>query len=132
MGCRIPAPALRAATILCFGASAFLWGCGRPDTVSLAVESPAAIAPAAVSAQPSGDVMDKWSRNCALCHVSGNAGAPRLGNTEEWAPRVAKGMDVLLQHTLEGFNDMPPLGYCMSCERDDFVAMIELMAADAR
>jgi cytochrome c5 len=75
--------------------------------------------------------MDKWARSCALCHVTGNAGAPRIGNAEEWAPRLAQGMDVLLQHTLEGFNDMPPLGYCMSCERDDFVALIEFMGRDS-
>lgn len=71
--------------------------------------------------------MAKWARSCALCHVTGNAGAPRVGNSEEWAPRLAQGMDVLLQHTLEGFNDMPPLGYCMACERDDFAALIEFM-----
>jgi cytochrome c5 len=93
---------------------------------------PAAVAaPVAVAAHPSAEVMDKWSRSCALCHVTGNAGAPRIGSMEEWAPRLAKGKDVLLQHTLEGFNDMPPLGYCMSCERDDFVAMIEFMGRDS-
>lgn len=74
------------------------------------------------------DVMQKWSRSCVLCHVDGNGGAPRLGNAEEWRPRVARGKDVLLQHTLEGFNNMPPLGYCMSCERDDFIALIDFMS----
>ncbi len=75
-----------------------------------------------------GNLMQKWSRSCVLCHVDGNGGAPRLGNAEEWQPRLAKGSDILLQHTLEGFNNMPPLGYCMSCERDDFVALIDFMA----
>jgi cytochrome c5 len=52
--------------------------------------------------------MQMWSRSCALCHVDGNAGAP---------------------HTVEGLNSMPPLGYCMACERDDFLAMIDFMTA---
>jgi cytochrome c5 len=33
----------------------------------------------------------------------------------------------LLQHTLTGFRNMPPLGYCMACEEDDFIALIEFM-----
>ncbi|MEQ9450767.1 MAG: c-type cytochrome [Pseudomonadales bacterium] len=69
-----------------------------------------------------------WSRSCALCHVDGTAFAPRMGVDEEWAQRLAQGQDVLLQHTLEGFNDMPPLGYCMACEREDFIALIEFMS----
>ena len=73
-------------------------------------------------------VMQKWSRSCALCHVTGNAGAPRVGSSEEWQERRAQGADVMLAHTVEGFNDMPPLGYCMSCERGDFIAMIDFMA----
>lgn len=70
-----------------------------------------------------------WSRSCALCHVDGNAGAPRLGDTEQWQLRLQKGEETLLRHTVEGFNDMPPLGYCMACENRHFVAMIRFMTA---
>jgi cytochrome c5 len=74
------------------------------------------------------DVMQKWSRSCALCHVDGTGGAPRVGRTDEWQPRLAEGRDVLFERTVEGFNNMPPLGYCMSCEADDFRALIDFMA----
>lgn len=77
-------------------------------------------------------VMDKWARSCALCHINGEGGAPRMGVVEEWQPRLAQGKDVLLAHTIEGFNSMPPLGYCMACERDDFVALIDFMAGGAQ
>lgn len=80
------------------------------------------------SDQPGPEVMRKWSRSCALCHVDGNAGAPRVGNAEEWQPRLAQGPDVLFDHTINGFNKMPPLGYCMSCEAADFQALIDFMA----
>lgn len=122
---------MRASTILLCSAVVFLWGCGRSAETTVSSEPPPVTAPVASAPQPGADVMDKWARSCALCHVTGNAGAPRIGNAEEWAPRLAQGMDVLLQHTLEGFNDMPPLGYCMSCERDDFVALIEFMGRDS-
>lgn len=72
----------------------------------------------------------RWSRSCALCHVSGEAGAPIVGDAAAWQPRLAQGRDTLLTHTLEGLNDMPPLGYCMACEREDFIAMIDFMAGE--
>ena len=77
------------------------------------------------------DVLRHWAQTCALCHVSGNGGAPRFGHADDWRPRVAQGREALLTHTLEGLGNMPPLGYCMACERDDFVALIELMIGDA-
>ena len=41
--------------------------------------------------------------------------------------RVAAGEAQLLQHTLEGLNAMPPLGYCMDCTEADFRALIRFM-----
>ena len=71
--------------------------------------------------------LEQWSRSCVLCHADGTGGAPRTGHPEEWAPRLAQGMDVLLAHSIEGYRNMPPLGYCMDCTRDDFRALIVFM-----
>ena len=76
--------------------------------------------------------MQKFNNSCAMCHITGVAFAPRVGVAEEWQPRLAQGKDVLLAHTLEGFNKMPPLGYCMSCEKSDFVALIDYMAGESK
>lgn len=73
-------------------------------------------------------VQARWAHSCALCHVAGEGGAPRIGRKDDWAPRLAKGRAVLLKHTVEGFNRMPPLGYCMECELSDFAAMIDMMS----
>ena len=70
----------------------------------------------------------QWSRSCALCHVRGEGGAPRVGDAADWQTRLDRGEDVLLQHTIEGFNNMPPLGYCMDCSADDFRRLIRFMA----
>ena len=74
------------------------------------------------------DVMGKWSRSCALCHVSGVADAPLVGDSDEWERRLAQGEAVVISNVLEGLNSMPPLGYCMACEISDYRAMIGFMA----
>lgn len=74
------------------------------------------------------EVMGKWSRSCALCHITGEAGAPVAGDTAEWQRRLQKGEEAILYNVAEGINSMPPLGYCMACEVSDFRAMIAYMA----
>ncbi|MBQ62508.1 MAG: cytochrome c5 family protein [Gammaproteobacteria bacterium] len=80
------------------------------------------------SAEQTPAVMEKWSRSCVLCHVNGEGGAPKMGDVAAWGPRMAQGNAWLMSHTLEGFNRMPPLGYCMDCEEEDYAAMIKMMA----
>ena len=55
-------------------------------------------------------------------------GAPKVGDAAAWAPRLAKGNDVLLKHVVEGFNAMPPKGTCMDCTDEDFKKLIEKMS----
>ena len=64
-----------------------------------------------------------------MCHVRGEGGAPKIGDAAAWAPRLAQGEAVILEHTINGFNNMPPLGYCMDCEREDLRAYINFMAS---
>lgn len=74
------------------------------------------------------NTMGKWSRSCALCHITGEAGAPVVGDIEEWQRRLQQGEQALMNNVLNGLNSMPPLGYCMACEISDFRAMINYMA----
>ncbi|MBT4160893.1 MAG: cytochrome c5 family protein [Gammaproteobacteria bacterium] len=80
----------------------------------------------------SSDVQQKWQRSCAMCHVSGEGGAPRMGDDEIWQSRLEKGPVALLKNTVKGINRMPPLGYCMDCEVEDFAAMIRMMSGDIK
>ncbi len=75
--------------------------------------------------------MGQWTRNCALCHVRGEGGAPVIGDREAWVSRLEQGEELLLQHTVEGLNNMPPLGYCMDCEKADFLALIRFMGGES-
>ncbi len=63
---------------------------------------------------------------CAGCHGTGALGAPKT--EADWAPRVAQGMDTLMNHALNGFNSMPPKGTCMDCSDDEIKAAIEFMS----
>ena len=69
-----------------------------------------------------------YESSCMNCHGVAGTGAPISGDVQAWAPRLAKGMDTLLDHSIDGFNSMPPMGMCPQCSEDDFVALIELMA----
>jgi len=73
------------------------------------------------------EAMAKWARSCALCHITGEANAPVVGDTEEWQQRLQKGEAALLNNVVNGINSMPPLGYCMSCEAADFRVMVDFM-----
>jgi cytochrome c5 len=47
---------------------------------------------------------------CAACHMTGVAGAPKVGEKAAWAPRLAQGKDALYEHAIKGKGVMPPKG----------------------
>ena len=55
--------------------------------------------------------------------------APVRGDEAAWAPRLAQGMDTLVQHVTQGFKAMPTRGLCMDCSTEDYQAVIELMVS---
>ncbi len=69
---------------------------------------------------------------CFSCHTPGLSGAPKLGDVEGWAPRIAKGPALLLQTTIDGIAPaMPPRGLCMSCTDEELEAAIAYMIAES-
>ncbi|OAN16905.1 cytochrome C [Photobacterium jeanii] len=64
---------------------------------------------------------------CIACHGTGVMSAPKLKDAADWAPRLTKGMDVLTDHAVNGFNAMPAKGSCMDCSDDEIVAAINHM-----
>jgi cytochrome c5 len=49
-----------------------------------------------------------YQAQCAACHATGAAGAPKLADTAAWAPRVKTGFDALLAAALKGKGAMAP------------------------
>jgi len=49
-----------------------------------------------------------YNAACNACHGAGVGGAPVVGNAEAWAARIAKGIDVLNDHAINGFDGDAP------------------------
>jgi cytochrome c5 len=82
-------------------------------------------APAVPAGPRSGE--DVFKTNCFACHGTGANGAPKPGDTADWAKRAEQGLDVVLQHAINGFNTMPAKGACMACSDDEIKAAVEFM-----
>ncbi|WP_226668491.1 c-type cytochrome [Microbulbifer aggregans] len=95
-------------------------------------ECAAAAPAAAASSGGARSGADVYSGHCAACHGTGAAGAPKFGDAGAWGPRVAKGMDTLYTHALNGFNAMPPKGLCMTCSDDEVKAAVDHMVENSK
>jgi len=71
-----------------------------------------------------------YNQFCGTCHNAGVAGAPVLGDGAAWESRLAKGMDTLWDHTLNGFNAMPAKGTCMNCSDEELRNALDYMVAE--
>jgi len=70
-----------------------------------------------------------YNSKCIICHGSGVVGAPKMGDKEAWAPRIATGMDAMLANVIKGKNAMPPKGTCTECSESDLVDAIVFMVS---
>ena len=51
-----------------------------------------------------------YAQACSVCHATGVANAPKLGDKAAWAPRLAAGVDGLTASAIKGKGAMPPKG----------------------
>ena len=47
---------------------------------------------------------------CMACHMTGAAGAPKLGDAAVWADRMKAGLDTLYNNAINGKGAMPAKG----------------------
>ncbi len=71
---------------------------------------------------------------CIACHAPpGVGGAPALGDRDAWAPRIAQGMDTLIDHALHGFTGskgvMPRKGERVDLSDEEIIGAVEYMVA---
>ena len=76
----------------------------------LTVGLPLLVATGTVDAQAQEDGKALYAVRRAACHDSGLLGAPKLGQSDHWAERMAQGRALLLEHAIKGFKNMPPRG----------------------
>jgi cytochrome c5 len=70
-----------------------------------------------------------YDSSCKLCHANPASGAPLTGDVQAWRSRIAQGADTLLDHSINGYNGMPPMGLCMQCSEEQFLGLIRFMSA---
>ena len=77
-----------------------------------------------------------YRRACSACHQNGLVGAPKLGDRGAWEPRIARGVDTLVEHALHGFQGesgiMPPRGGHSYLEDAEVSAAVDFMVQAAR
>ncbi len=75
-----------------------------------------------------------YQGKCLACHATGAAGAPKMGDKADWAPRIAQGMDTLHKHAIEGYKGakgyMPPKGGFTSLSDDEVKAAVAYMVKE--
>jgi len=96
--------------------------------------APAPAAPAAAPATASADTgKTLFNAACVACHGAGIAGAPKVGDKANWAPRIAQGNAVLYEHAIKGFQGkagvMPPKGGSAAPDADVKAAVDYMVAA---
>ncbi len=72
-----------------------------------------------------------YNTNCATCHAGGIAGAPILGEVDDWEERIEQGMDSLVEHAILGFTGsfgvMPPKGGNTALNDNAVTAAVQFM-----
>jgi cytochrome c5 len=131
-GAKFAEPSAPAAAASAPATTAAATGGGAPATTvaAAAPATPAAPAATAAPATPAttaapattvaaaGATPELYTQTCAVCHASGVAGAPKVGDKAAWAPRIAQGMDTLVEHSIKGKGAMPPRGGSSASDAD--------------
>ncbi len=79
-----------------------------------------------------------YQGSCIACHNIGVGGAPKLGDKLAWQPRITQGLDVLVQHTIQGFKSpggkamMPPRGGKAALSDADIRAAVQYMVSQSK
>lgn len=94
--------------------------------------TPAATPAAAAPADSAAKGKSIYDSSCAVCHASGVAGAPKLGDKAAWAPRIKAGNATLYTSAIKGKNAMPPKGGNAALSDDDVKAAVDYMVAQSK
>lgn len=66
---------------------------------------------------------------CQECHLTGKQGAPKLGDMNDWKPRLKNGVDPLVKAAIAGHNSMPARGGQANLSDAEMKAAVEYMVS---
>jgi cytochrome c5 len=134
MSVQLMRAAMRVAPLLCVASAAVAMG-ARPvddeEAVNRRIQPLARIVlgpstPPAAPGSRTGEAL--YKAVCSSCHGSGVAGAPKLGDSAAWAPRLAQGLTVLIKSSTQGKNAMPPKGSAADATTEELARAVVFMA----
>jgi len=85
-------------------------------------------------ATPEGSVLggkpgeDVYKAVCSVCHQAGMLNAPKFGDIQAWAPRIAQGYELLVQHAIKGIRSMPAKGGNASLSDNEVASAVLYMS----
>nr|MBO2515259.1 hypothetical protein [Gammaproteobacteria bacterium] len=82
------------------------------------------------------DGQQVYNNVCIACHhPPGIGGAPAIGDRDAWAPRIAQGMETLIDHALRGYSGstgiMPRKGGRLDLSDEEIIGAVEYMVEQA-
>ena len=88
--------------------------------------------PAGEFVAPPAEGQQVYEMVCAGCHDAGAGEAPQLGSVSDWQDIRQQPFQVTLQHTINGYNDMPERGLCGICADEHLEAAVKYMLDQAQ
>jgi cytochrome c5 len=101
-------------------------GCSKKEETPPA-PTPAVTPPPAAEKAPQVSGPQVYQSSCAACHAEGVAGAPKTGDKEFWAAKIAAGPDPLVQNAINGIGTMPAKGGNPNLTDEEVRAAVEYM-----
>lgn len=75
--------------------------------------------------KPRGETV--YNQSCVSCHERGHGGAPIRGDQQEWAKKLEKSRETLVDNVIKGYKTMPAKGACFSCTDEDIRLAVEYL-----
>ncbi|HCU90598.1 MAG TPA: cytochrome c5 family protein [Gammaproteobacteria bacterium] len=104
-----------------------------PIEIAITPTTPATATPVIVDDGRGKEVYDSA---CFICHATGVAGAPKIGDEANWKPRIEQGIELLYSRAIKGFMGesglMPPKGGRMDFSDEDVNAAVDYMVIESQ
>ncbi|MBV1931064.1 MAG: c-type cytochrome [Porticoccaceae bacterium] len=75
---------------------------------------------------------ETYQQYCSICHGSGVAGAPKVGDASSWTPRIEQGLETLVTNAISGISSnagtMPPKGGFAQLSDEEVTKAVKYMA----
>lgn len=74
---------------------------------------------------------EAYDKVCVTCHGAGVLGAPKTDDKAQWETRFAQGLDMLINHAINGLRAMPPRGGDPSLSDDTIKEAVAYMLGES-